>query len=347
MQPDDNNPHTYFARAEEAFAAGDKRATGILLNQVLLREFTHKQAWRILHSLYGAEQVFEVFQYKFTRQNYPDKIHLLTTIPAWISEVEPEALSANSPANSESNSQPAHFHHHQSAANQPASDAHPTTSQQTPKPAGVNILQLAAAIFQYKAIFLMTLLLLFLPAGCLLAGTWSVKSNKITPTVIAPALTATSMPSSEANKNTSLETGNSANPPTGSETPSGEPQETTHQAAVHDPLELIHAYTNAINTRDYAAAWASLSPNFIEKMSTQLGHPYTYADDFVASWSTLASLEILEASAESSDAQSASVLLKLRWNMTSGKAPVSSQRFQLVRNANSNAWLIDAIETLK
>ena len=172
---------------------------------------------------------------------------------------------------------------------------------------------------------MLALLLLFMPVIYFLAGARHVKISTLNPAhaSIAPTLSASS-----------------------SEILAATPQAPA-QSALPDPLELIHTYTNAINTHDYAAAWASLSPSFIEKMSTQLGHPYTYTDDYVADWNTVSSLEILAASTESSDSKSASVLLKLRWNMTNGKTPVSSQRFQLIKTANSNTWLIDAIETLK
>ena len=324
MQPDENdNLHIYFARAEQAFASGDMRATGILLNQVLLREFTHKQAWRILHALYGADQAFEVFQYKFTRQNYPNNLHLLTTIPGWISEVEPGFFTAGESEKPALGSKPRLFHSHQSPADRSGSNVHQSPAGQAARAKSPATHQpiFPAVLFKYRGIFMLALLLLFMPVIYFLAGARHVKISTTIPAHASIAPTLTALPSGT--------------------------QPAAHQAPVNDPVELIRAYTNAINTHNYAAAWASLSPDFIKKMSAQLGHPYTYADDYVTSWNKLSSLEILAASTESSDPQSASMLLKLRWNMTNGETPLSNQRFHLIRNANSSAWLIDAIETLK
>ena len=334
MQPDDNdNPHTYFARAEQAFASGDRRATGILLNQVLLREFTHKQTWRILHTLYGADQAFEVFQYKFTRQNYPNNLHLLTTIPEWISAVEPDFFTTDATEKPAPGSQPLPFHSRHSPASQ-------TTRA---KPPAVHQRIFPAVLFHYRGIFMLALLLLFMPVIYLLTGARNVKISAAAPanTSIKSTLTASSPEGVAAAYSEASLT------PASSETLPVEPQNSTHQAALPDPLEFIHTYTNAINTHDYAAAWANLSPDFIEKMSAQLGHPYTYTEDYVADWNTVSSLEILAASTESSDSQSAVLLLKIHRTMTNGEAPVYNQRFHLVRAANINTWLIDAIETLK
>jgi len=86
----DESIHSYLSKAEQALASGDRRSASIFINQVLNLEFTNDRAWQILYRLLGANQVFEVFQYKFTQNNYPDKLHLLTSIPEWMGEIEPD-----------------------------------------------------------------------------------------------------------------------------------------------------------------------------------------------------------------------------------------------------------------
>ena len=119
------------------------------------------------------------------------------------------------------------------------------------------------------------------------------------------------------------------------------------QLVMPDPIGFIYTYYNLINSRDYAAAWYCLSTNFIDGLGNKQGRPYDFAADYVTYWDTVSRMDVLEASTEQVDSQSASLLLKLRWNMLRGEAPVYNHRFYLVKNPSSNSWLIDVTETWK
>jgi hypothetical protein len=135
-------------------------------------------------------------------------------------------------------------------------------------------------------------------------------------------------------------------PPTPSEQKPDEPPPPAENP-LPDPVDFIFTYYNAINSRDYSSAWAHLSQNFVDHKSQQLGRTYTYQEDYAGYWETVDHMEILEASTESQDSQSAVLLLKLRWNMLSGVSPEYNHRFYLVRDPQSDTWLIDATETWK
>ncbi len=66
-----------FSRAESAFLAGDRRTSGILLNQVLMRDFAYPRAWRLLRRLTGSNQRMRDFQFDFASKYFPERVHLL------------------------------------------------------------------------------------------------------------------------------------------------------------------------------------------------------------------------------------------------------------------------------
>jgi hypothetical protein len=119
------------------------------------------------------------------------------------------------------------------------------------------------------------------------------------------------------------------------------------EIALVNPTDFIYTYYGYLNSHDYISAWSCLSDGFISKMGDKVGHPYTYTNDYVAYWDTVAKMDILETNTDSMDSQSAVVLLRLRWNMLSGAAPIYNHRFYLVKNPVGNSWLIDVTETWK
>jgi hypothetical protein len=66
-----------FSRAESAFLAGDRRTSGILLNQVLMRDFAYPRAWRLLRRLTGSNQRMKDFQFDFASKYFPERVNLL------------------------------------------------------------------------------------------------------------------------------------------------------------------------------------------------------------------------------------------------------------------------------
>jgi Tol biopolymer transport system component len=126
-----------------------------------------------------------------------------------------------------------------------------------------------------------------------------------------------------------------------------ETPQTPSQVHLHNPVGFIQDYYNYINVRDYSSAWSCLSANFIESMSNKIGHSFDFANDYAAYWNTVDKIEILEASTERVDAQSAIVLLKLRYRMFNGIASVYNHRFHLVKNLDATSWLINSTETWK
>jgi hypothetical protein len=113
-----------------------------------------------------------------------------------------------------------------------------------------------------------------------------------------------------------------------------------------DPADFIRKYFDSLNNRDYKIAWSRLSGNFIDGMSQKVGYTYTYEGDYAPYWDTVAQIDVIEAKTESKDTKSASVSLKLRWNMNNGESKVHDHLFYLIKDPHSNSWLIDVTETL-
>jgi hypothetical protein len=60
-----------FAKAKKAWELGDKRASGILINQVLKRDRSHRGAWELLYDQHGSGKSFSEFQQEFAQKYYP------------------------------------------------------------------------------------------------------------------------------------------------------------------------------------------------------------------------------------------------------------------------------------
>ena len=67
-----------FAKARQAWELGDKRASSILLNQILKRNITHPGAWELLYNQLGSGKAFDDFQREFVQKYYPDRLPLLS-----------------------------------------------------------------------------------------------------------------------------------------------------------------------------------------------------------------------------------------------------------------------------
>jgi hypothetical protein len=97
----DDSICTYLDKAEQALTSGDKRATGILIKQVLKSDFANERAWKLLYRLMGSSQPFEDFRFEFATRHYPDKIYLLPrVVPTWLGDLE--ASGWKQPAQSQS-----------------------------------------------------------------------------------------------------------------------------------------------------------------------------------------------------------------------------------------------------
>ena len=60
-----------FAKAKKAWELGDKRASVILINQVLKHDRSHRGAWELLYDQYGSGKSFAEFQQEFVLKYYP------------------------------------------------------------------------------------------------------------------------------------------------------------------------------------------------------------------------------------------------------------------------------------
>jgi hypothetical protein len=83
-----------FSRAESAFLAGDRRTSGILINQVLMRDFAYPRAWRLLRRLTGSNQRMKDFQFDFASKYFPERVHLL---PAGAKDRQKDADKGGAP----------------------------------------------------------------------------------------------------------------------------------------------------------------------------------------------------------------------------------------------------------
>jgi hypothetical protein len=114
--------------------------------------------------------------------------------------------------------------------------------------------------------------------------------------------------------------------------------------SLSDPVQFLRAYYNLINNRIYEESWSWLSPDFISSKSKGLDHPFSYDIDYVPYWNTVASVEILQATTESSTAEYAQVLLQVRYSMLDGTNSMFNQRMFLVQSPSGRPWLIDSTD---
>ncbi len=340
----DDSVHMYLFKAEQALNSGDRPAAVSLINQVLKLDFTNDRAWKILYRLLGANQVFEVFQYKFAQNNYPDKLHLLTSIPEWMSEIEEvDTTLQEEPIQKSQSGQPVLSRPHNPTPNQ--TQYQPGFYAQIPlakESVRVNypkspITQSHSTKSKYQIVVFVILMVLLIPAIFYLEILSSKNQIEIQPPIISitftsfsPIVTITPTPFQPSTSITFT-----SSPPIVN--PISDP--------LPDPIGFIYRYYNYINNRDYASAWSYLSVNYIDKMSNKVGHSFSYSNDYVAYWDTVAKIDILEVNLESINSQSAVLFFKLRWNMFDGSSLVYNHRFYLVRNSYTNSWLIDFVET--
>jgi hypothetical protein len=73
-RPDAMTSDELYAQAVNAWERGDKRASGILINQVLKLDLSHEGAWKLLYDQYGAGKSFEEFQRAFTEKYFPEGV---------------------------------------------------------------------------------------------------------------------------------------------------------------------------------------------------------------------------------------------------------------------------------
>ena len=78
----DDEVSELLTKVEDALWIGDQRAAGILLHQILLQDFTNRQAWQLLHSMRGGELTLKEFQRSFSQRYYPHLAHLLDETPS-------------------------------------------------------------------------------------------------------------------------------------------------------------------------------------------------------------------------------------------------------------------------
>lgn len=85
------------AEAQKAYQKKDKRKGDKLVGEVLAKDFTHLEAWQLLHRMYGGGRPFGEFQRFFTLQYYPDKLYLISK-PAQATEAAPAAIPQKKPS---------------------------------------------------------------------------------------------------------------------------------------------------------------------------------------------------------------------------------------------------------
>lgn len=308
-------------------------------------EFNNDRLWQILYLLLGANRVFEVFQYKFTQNNYPDKLHLLASIPEWMSEIKigdtPPFLDEEvtqktinaPPILSRSHNLHLDQFRYQSGAN---AQTPPDKKPLKEKPLEQPISQSRPARSKYLVLFV-ALIILTVPAvlslGFLYSGIVNREQLPTTPIIFTFSPSITTITPTPFQPSTSITF--TSSPPMVD--PISDP--------LPDPIGFIYRYYNYINNRDYASAWSYLSVNYMDKMSNKVGHTFSYSNDYVSYWDTVAKIDILEVNLESINSQSAVLFFKLRWNMFDGSSLIYNHRFYLVRNSYTNSWLIDFVET--
>lgn len=67
------------AKAEKAYAKGDKRKGARLIDDILQKDYNHAPTWALLHRLFGKGREFSEFQRSFTIQYYPEQLYRLKT----------------------------------------------------------------------------------------------------------------------------------------------------------------------------------------------------------------------------------------------------------------------------
>jgi pilus assembly protein CpaE len=93
----DSNLDVLLAQAQRAYLQRDKHSGAQLIDEILQRDFNYPGAWHLLYRLYGAGKTLEDFRRSFANQYYPDKINLLTDIPAATASDEAILASSSKP----------------------------------------------------------------------------------------------------------------------------------------------------------------------------------------------------------------------------------------------------------
>ncbi len=64
-------------RAKKLWAQGDKRNSGVFINEILKEDFSNTEAWGLLYEQYGNGRPFEIFLRDFANRYYPGRLPIL------------------------------------------------------------------------------------------------------------------------------------------------------------------------------------------------------------------------------------------------------------------------------
>ncbi|MGA9382438.1 MAG: hypothetical protein WBV73_27070 [Phormidium sp.] len=118
---------------------------------------------------------------------------------------------------------------------------------------------------------------------------------------------------------------------------SGSNNTSGEKIAKPSPKEAVPNYYSNINNREYQAGWNKLSPSLQNNTDV---HPEGYTS-YLNWWRTVDRVEVLEANPRETTAETATVDVRLKYLMKTGKIAPESLRLFLVWDGITNSWLID------
>lgn len=109
------------------------------------------------------------------------------------------------------------------------------------------------------------------------------------------------------------------------------------EIAKPSPKEVVLNQYSNINSRQYQTTWNKLSPRFQNNADV---HPDGYTS-YVSWWRTVDRVDVQEVNPVETTAETATVGVRLKYLMKTGKVASESLRLFLVWDGETNSWLID------
>ncbi|MCA1554260.1 MAG: hypothetical protein LC737_07780, partial [Chloroflexi bacterium] len=119
--------------------------------------------------------------------------------------------------------------------------------------------------------------------------------------------------------------------------PSRVPPAAAETVPVPAPAAAVRDYYNAINARQYAVTWNTLSPRFQTEVNQ---NNLTAYENY---WNTVSQVFVADAQTLERTNTSATVRTNLRFTYNDGRVVADSTTFRLIWDASQRRWLFDSV----
>ncbi len=121
---------------------------------------------------------------------------------------------------------------------------------------------------------------------------------------------------------------------------SGSQLKNSQPDSLTSPSQAIVNYYQTINNRNYVNSWSQLSANFKREKSNN-----NYSE-YINWWNTVERVELERVKAVSQTSSTATVEVRIKYYLKSGRVVPNAHRFQLVWNAIQKKWIFDDSTTI-